>query len=83
MMELNLCECGKKPSVYRCYGWWHIECSACHNTTHEAIGRGEVWGYNTRREATEAWNRLPHGPATVELDEGDLYSRQRNRHRKA
>ena len=79
MYELNKCECGAKPRVYRSYGWWHIECPACHNTTHESMGCTDVWGYNTRKEATDAWNRLPHIPATVKLREDDLYSRQRRR----
>lgn len=57
----NLCKCGAKPKFERLCGWWHIECPKCHNAPHEKTGCTEVWGYNTRREAAEAWNKHLEG----------------------
>lgn len=56
--EPVLCTCGSKPKFERVCGWWHIECPKCGNTPREKMGCTTIYGYNTRREAVDAWNRL-------------------------
>ena len=60
MEELKPCACGGSPKVEKFCGWWHIECKKCGEYPFEYMkgSRTErVWGWNTRKEATEAWNR--------------------------
>lgn len=61
-VKLNLCKCGVRPKIERFCGWWHIECPKCGFHTREPFGPNAspgaiVWGYLTRREAAEAWNK--------------------------
>lgn len=61
--KLEKCRCGTRPAITRFCGWWHIECPTCGFRTKEPMGCTWVWGYNTRREATGAWNAAINKPA--------------------
>lgn len=56
-VRLAACPCGGRPKIERLAGWWHIECKSCGFHSKEPDGVTFVWGYNTRREASEAWNK--------------------------
>lgn len=75
LRDLPSCVCGGRPKIERFCGWWHIECGECHRYPAERFGSVRVWGWNTRKEAIDAWERCAKdgslmGKDSEEADKG-------------
>lgn len=69
LRDLRPCLCGGRPKIERAYGWWHIECRRCHRYPFVRYGCTRVYGWNTRREAVEAWETNAGDEAKMLRDE--------------